>query len=492
MRVLVVGGGLAGLTAAHDLAADGHDVVLLEGAAQIGGKVRRQRVAGVQVDVGAEAMINRRREGVDLARSLGLDVVHPTGASSRIWTRGALRPLPRTLLGAPLDGDQLASSGVLSAQGVERALAEAVTPVVGDPSVGDLVAARFGDEVTDRLVEPMLGGVYAGRARDISARAAAPQLVALAERGSILAQAARLPVDGSPVFAGLVGGMTGLVDALAAGPFEVVTGVQVRGVLRVGGGFVARCARTSTTGGTSARTSTTGGTSARTSTTGGTSARTSTTGGTSARTSTTAGVERFETEVFDGVVLATPAAPTARLLSELAPVAAAELAGIDSASMAVVTLAFRRDDVPGLAATDASGFLVPPVDRRRIKASTFSFAKWGWVGDAGAAEGVLHLRTSVGRIGEEADLQATDADLVARSLGELAEAVGVHAVPVDTHVQRWGGGLPQYRPGHLDRVARIRADLARLPGLTVCGAAYDGVGIAAVIASAHRAARDLT
>ena len=392
MRVLVVGGGLAGLTAAHDLAGAGHDVVLLEGAAQLGGKVRRHRVAGVEVDVGAEAMINRRPEGVDLARSLGLDVVHPTLASSRIWTRGALRPLPRTLLGAPLDGEQLAASGVLSAQGVTRALAEVVTPVDGDPSVGDLVAARFGDEVTDRLVEPMLGGVYAGRARDISARAAAPQLVALAERGSILAQAARLPVDGSPVFAGLVGGMAGLVDALATGPFEVVTGVQVREVLRVGGGFVARCARTSTTEGTSAR------------------------------YSTTEGVERFETEVFDGVVLATPAAPTARLLAELAPVAAAELAGIDSASMAVVTLAFRRDDVPDLAATDASGFLVPPVDRRRIKASTFSFAKWGWVGDAGAAEGVLHLRTSVGRIGEEADLQATDAELVARSLGELAEA----------------------------------------------------------------------
>ena len=227
-------------------------------------------------------------------------------------------------------------------------------------------------------------------------------------------------------------------------------------------------------------------------TTGGSTARTSTTGGSTARTSTAEGVERFETEVVDAVVLATPAAPTARLLADLAPAAAAGLAGIDSASMAVVTLAFRRDDVPGLAATDASGFLVPPIDRRRIKAATFSFAKWGWVGDAGAAEGVLHLRTSVGRIGEEADLQATDAELVARSLAELAEAVGVRAAPVDTHVQRWGGGLPQYRPGHLDRVARIRADLDRVPGLVVCGAAYDGVGIAAVVGSAHRAAHDLT
>ena len=462
MRVLVVGAGLAGLTAAHDLAAAGHDVLVLEGASRIGGKLRRQRVAGVEVDVGAEAMLHRRPEGVELARSLGLDPVHPGAASSRVWTRGALRPLPRTLLGAPLDGDQLAASGVLSDAGVERALAEVVTPVEGDPSVGDLVAARFGDEVTDRLVEPLLGGVYAGRAREISARAAAPQLVALAQRGSILAQAAALPVDSSPVFAGLVGGMTGLVDALAAGPSEVVTGVQVRDVRRVAGGFVARCARTSTTDGRAV-------------------------GG-----ATAGGVQRFETEVFDAVVLATPAAPTSRLLAALAPAAAAELAGIESASMAVVTLAFRLADVPDLAATDASGFLVPPVDRRGIKAATFSFAKWDWVGEAGAAEGVLHLRTSIGRLGEEADLQATDHALVSRSLTALAAAVGVRAVPVDTHVQRWGGGLPQYRPGHLDRVARVRADLAHVPGLAVCGAAYDGVGLPAVIASARRAVRDLT
>ena len=143
VRVLVVGGGLAGLTAAHDLAGAGHDVVVLEGAARIGGKVRRQRVAGVEVDVGAEAMINRRPEGVDLARSLGLDVVHPTSASSRIWTRGALRPLPRTLLGAPLDGDQLASSGVLSdgrgRAGVGRGGdARGRRPVGGRPGGGPL------------------------------------------------------------------------------------------------------------------------------------------------------------------------------------------------------------------------------------------------------------------------------------------------------------------------------------------------------------------
>jgi len=194
-------------------------------------------------------------------------------------------------------------------------------------------------------------------------------------------------------------------------------------------------------------------------------------------------------------VLATPAAPTARLLTDLAPGAAGELAAIEAASVAVVTLAFRAGDLATVLTGDSSGFLVPPTEGRRIKASTFSFAKWGWVRAAGrgALEGndVVHLRTSLGRHREEVALQASDEELVASSLADLAEAIGLTARPVDTHVQRWGGGLPQYALGHLDRVARIRAGVARVPGLAVCGAAYDGVGIPAVIASAHRAVRDL-
>ncbi|MEJ7832143.1 MAG: FAD-dependent oxidoreductase [Nocardioides sp.] len=437
MRVVIVGAGIAGLTAAHDLAATGHDVVVLEAAAEIGGKVRRREVAGVSVDVGAEAMLNRRPEGVALARSLGLEVQHPTLASSRIWTRGALRPLPRTLMGWPLDLGQLAASGVLSDAGVRRARAGFVgEPVEGDVSVGDLVARCFGDEVTDRLVEPLLGGVYAGRARGISARAAAPGLIALAEGGP------PPPVSDEPVFAGVRGGMGALVEGLAAGPFEVRTGVVVQEVARTDGGFEARFAHASTSA--------------------------------------------------DAVVLATPAAPTARLLADLAPSASAELAAIESASVVVVTLAFAAADMVEQVAT-ASGFLVPPVDGRTIKAATFSFAKWDWVRQAGrAADDVVLLRTSLGRHGEATALQASDEELIAWSLHDLAAATGLSARPVDTWVQRWGGGLPQYAVGHLDRVARIRADVARVPGrLAVCGAAYDGVGIAAVIASAHRAAAEI-
>ena len=390
-------------------------------------------------------MLNRRPEGVELARSLGLDVVHPAVASSRIWTRGELRPLPRTLLGAPLDLDQLAASGVLSAAGLARAGAEVVEPVTGDPTVGELVAARFGDEVTDRLVEPLLGGVYAGRAREISARAAAPQLVALAERGSILEQAGALPVDTSPVFAGLVGGMGGLVEALAAG-LDVRTG-------RAGAGDQAGRVR--------------------------------------------------RLRGLDTLDHRQPAGDRARGPASSSPCPQLRPPGCWGSWRRRPPASWRRSTTrrwpwsrwpsgsTTWSPTDASGFLVPPVDGRRIKASTFSFAKWQWVGAAGAAAGVVHLRTSIGRHREEASLQVTDAELVAGSLADLGEALGLRATPVDTHVQRWGGGLPQYAVGHLDRVARIRADVARVPGLAVCGAAYDGVGIAAVIASAHRAAADL-
>ena len=442
MRVVVVGAGIAGLVAARDLVTSGHDVVVLEAADHAGGKIRRATVGGVEVDVGAEAMVNRRPDGVALAAELGLDVVHPTSASSRIWTRGALRALPRTLLGAPLDLDQLAASGILSADGVRRAAAEVTGHVEAgeDVSVGGLVAAHFGDEVTDRLVEPLLGGVYAGHAREISARAAIPQLVAMAERGSILEQGRALPVSAEPMFAGLVGGMGGLVETLA-GPLDVRLDTTVREVRRTPDGFEL------TTGPTPAA----------------------------------------RVETADAVVLAVPAAPASRLLGDLAPVASSELGRIDYASMAVVTLALARADVPGHLG-EASGFLVPPVDGRRIKAATFSFAKWGWVREAGAAEGVVLLRTSLGRLGEERVLQRTDEDLVADSLADLRDAIGLEAAPVDAFVQRWGGGLPQYAVGHLDRIARVRRALGDVAGLAVCGAAYDGVGVAACIASGRAAA----
>ncbi|TNM40439.1 FAD-binding protein [Nocardioides albidus] len=443
-RAVVVGAGIAGLTAARALAEAGLDVLVLEATGRPGGKLRAGTVAGVTVDVGAEAMIHRRPEGTALATQLGLPITHPTAAGSRVWTRDALRRLPRTVMGAPVDLDDLAETGILSPEGLERARHQVVVRPDGDVSVGELVAARYGEEVVDRLVEPLLGGVYAGQARRISAGSAAPQLLDLLSRPEVVLPP---PAAGAPpVFAGIDGGMWRLPAALDADVRErpsaaIRYDAPVTAARRTAQGFAV----TTPTG----------------------------------------------DEAAELLVLATPAAPTARLLDELVPAAAADLAGIAYASVALVTLAFRCDD-PGVAETldtGASGFLVPPVDGRRVKASTFSFAKWDWVRRAG--EGLLVLRTSLGRLGEETTLQVPDDTLVRASLADLAEATGLTAAPVDTVVQRWGGGLPQYWVGHADRIARVRGAVAQVPGLALCGAAYDGVGIPATIGSAQRAVADL-
>ncbi len=429
-------------------------MVVLEASSRVGGSLRTAEVGGVVVDVGAEAMLNRRPEAVALAREVGLgdDLVHPATISANLWNRGRLVPMPRTLMGVPVDLRAL--DGVISAKGLARAAMDAVLPPTDlgdrDISVGDLVEERLGKEVVDRLVEPLLGGVYAGHAREISARAAVPQLVALLDRDRSLTRAAAAATsapseDAPPVFAGIRGGVARLPEALMrASGATIRTGATVRTLARrPAGGW-----------------------------------------------NLVVGSTRDPEVVHaDAVVLATPARATARLLSDVAPASALDLGRIEYASMAIVTLAFPARAFPEVA---GSGFLVPPVDGRAVKASTFSFAKWDWVRSAGSGSGdadaILVLRCSLGRHREERALQHTDEELVEIALHDLTDAIGLSVRPVDSHVQRWGGALPQYAVGHLDRVAAVRRELETLSGLAVCGSAYDGVGIPACIASAELAA----
>jgi oxygen-dependent protoporphyrinogen oxidase len=457
-RIVVVGGGIAGLTAARRLrlARPGAEVLLLEAADRVGGKLRRVQVAGSWIDVGAEAMLARRAEGLDEVGALGMTdlLIHPLTTAALLRNRGVNRPLPsRTLMGMPTDLDALAASGLLGPQTLQRIGSEPESgpypALTADVSVGDLVAARFGEEVVDRLVDPLLGGVYAGHAHAISLQAALPGLAArlMSVGGSLLAAAREAigtapgAAPAGPVFASLEGGLARLPETLAdAGGFTVRLGVAVRQLHRAGSGFRL-----------------------------------------------VVGPVPAAEELFaDAVVLACPAGKAAPLLSGVAPVASAELAGIETASMAIVTLAFRG--LPAGSLPPGSGLLIPTVEGLAAKAMTFSSQKWPGVG---AASGVTLLRASLGRAGEEQVLQAADDELVATVRRELAEVTGLDAVPLDQHVQRWGGALPQYAVGHPDRVARIRAALARVPGLAVCGASYDGVGIPACIGSARLAADKL-
>jgi protoporphyrinogen/coproporphyrinogen III oxidase len=186
----------------------------------------------------------------------------------------------------------------------------------------------------------------------------------------------------------------------------------------------------------------------------------------------------------DAVVLAVPAAPAARLLADAVPVASAQLASIEAASMAIVTTAWQPADAQPPA---GSGYLVPAVYGRPVKAVTFASAKWAHL----AGPDTVVVRSSIGRHGDTAVLQRDDTDLVAAVVAELTSYAGFSGTPIDVRVTRWGGGLPQYAVGHRDRVARIRSAVAAVPGLAVCGATYDGVGVPACIRTGRAAAMEM-
>jgi protoporphyrinogen/coproporphyrinogen III oxidase len=463
-HVVVIGGGIAGLSAAFFLRDEPVRVTVLEGSPRLGGKLSASDVAGVAMDEGAEALLARRPEGIELVTAVGLggDLVPAGATSSAIYTRGAMRSLPRRqFMGVPADLDELSATGVISAEGVTRARDESTgSGEAGDTSVTEYIGARLGVEIVDRLVDPLLGGVYAGRSEDLSFLATLAPLAAAAPghatltgaAASLLPPAPARPPAGAapaggpaakpaPVFVSLTTGIGALPEAVSkASGADVRTSAMVRELRRTPTGWRL----------------------------------------------TVGSAAEPEYLDADAVIIAAPAAPAARLLRDSAGDAAARLAEIPYASMAIITLAFRAEDFP---AQQRSGYLVPAVDGRAVKAVTFSTVKWPHL----AAQAPVHIvRCSVGRSGDVAVLQRDDEDLAALAAAELAGAIGITATPVARRVTRWGGGLPQYNVGHLDRVAAIRAAVAGQPGLAVAGAAYDGVGIPACVATARSAAAQVT
>ncbi len=456
---MVVGGGISGLAAAWFLrreSPEGVHVTVLETSETVGGKLRVSDLAGVPVDEGAESLLLRRPEAVDLVHAVGLGDDHedPATTTAMLWTRGAMHPMPTgTVMGIPGDLRQVATTGLLTGRELSRIPLDSWLPrtrYAEDVSVGRYVTARLGRAVLDRLVEPLLGGVYAGRADQLSLEATLPQLAPHARRQRSLLAAVRTSrtsrtsagsAEGA-VFGAPRGGVGRLPAAVAqASGASIRTGVVVRELARTPKGWRLTVGPTS----------------------------------------------RPEEILADAVILAVPAAGAARLLRAEVPVAASELAQVRSASMAVLALAFAATSFP--TPPVGSGFLVPPIDGRTVKAVTFSSSKWGWY--AAEAPGVVVVRASVGRLGEEEVLQRDDADVVDLALADLTDALGVTAPPLDARLTRWGGGLPQYAVGHRARVDRVRAAVAAQPGLAVCGAAYDGVGVAACIATAQRAADEV-
>jgi oxygen-dependent protoporphyrinogen oxidase len=446
--VAVIGGGVAGMAAALDLAAAGVDVALLEAGDRLGGKVRTGSLAGVAMDLGPDSFLARRPEAVRLCTELGLagDLVPPAATSAGVWSRGRVRTLPAgQVLGVPTDPVALARSGVVSPLGAARAALELAWPgrPLGeeeDEAVGSLIGRRFGREVAERLVDPLLGGINAGNTDSLSVEAAAPQLAAAARRSRSLVRGLRggPPPAPGPVFLTHPGGLAVVVGALAARLGELGVAVSLSCPVeavepRPAGGY-----RLATAGG--------------------------------------------ELEV-DGVVLAVPAPAAARLLVGIAPGAAPVLTDVRAASVVLVGLAYRRGDAP--VDPVGSGFLVPRPEARLMTACSWASAKWAHLG----ADGVVRLRVSAGRVDDPRAMAMDDDDVVERLQVELAAALGVEADPLDVVVARWPDGFPQYAPGHLHRIAGVHAELDRAaPGVALAGAGLGGVGLPACIGSGRAAA----
>lgn len=453
-RVVVVGGGIAGLSAALRLReglGGRAEITVVDQAERLGGKLRTAPFGSASLEAGAESFLVRAPDGAPSAAvrlaervDLGDALRHPTTGQAALALDGELRPIPAgTLMGVPADPAAVSGVAAPVADGDRDGGHPLLAPGV-DVSVGALVRARLGEQVLDRLVDPLLGGVYAGRADGLSLAATVPALAEACRSeptltGAVRAALARRRTSGGPVFATVDGGMSRLVEAVArASGARLRLGTPVRELHRAGPGWRLVLG------------------------------------------------PRPAPEVLDAdaVVLAVPARPASRLLAGVSPDAAADIGVLDYASVALVALAVRGARLPEL-----SGFLVPASEGYAVKALTIFTTKWGHLG---GPDGLALLRASVGRYGDEAVLQRTDRDLAELVHAELGKLLGTPLpVPEWTRVSRWGGALPQYAPGHTDRVARARSALAELPGLAVAGAGYDGVGIPACVHSGEDAAGQL-
>lgn len=462
--VVVIGAGITGLAAAHRLHADHRclEVVVLETSGRTGGMIATEPFDNVALDCAADAFLARVPEAVALCTELGLadQLVHPATGSALVLADGQLRRLPAGLvLGVPTDLDALAASGIVSQAGVARAAADldrvasnldlpggSATSGPADQSVGSLVRRRLGDEVFDRLVAPLLGGVNAGDADQLSLAAGAPQLAEVAGAPSLIAalrQRAPAPGTAAPVFAGLPTGTGSLVNALvAAMPSGTVrTGTTVTAVTALAGGGFAIDVDGDDSGRIRA----------------------------------------------DAVIMALPAHGAAALVDALPGDLGHVANGLEAlqwASVAMVALAVDTDHLHH--PLDASGYLVPVAERRTVTAASFASSKWAHLSRPGRAL----LRVSAGHATDDSALAMTDAELIAAIESDLGDHLGLDAPCAAARVTRWNQALPQYRPGHLERARSWQHDVWNThPGLWLTGASFEGLGIPACIRQAGAAAR---
>jgi protoporphyrinogen/coproporphyrinogen III oxidase len=443
MKLVVVGGGISGLATAHAVSGlvppDSVEIEVREADDRVGGKLKTSPFAGVPgVDEGADAFLARVPEATALARRVGLgDVLtSPTAARAAVIWRGRLHPIPDGLvLGVPASVVRLATSGLLSWRGKVRAAVEPLIPAQ-DPgdSLGALVRHRLGDEVHERLVDALVGTIY-GADTDRFSLAMVPQLADLAAGGrSLLLNARRMRTAATtptgPLFLAPRAGMGALAEAVA-------DSARAQGVKILLSAPVTEVARDGTRW-------------------------------------------RIDGEPADAVVVATPAAATAPVLTGGAPELARLMATMDHAGVAIVTVAV--DDWPERL-RGYSGYLVPKPEQTAVTAVSFASQKWAHWRPPADREIV---RVSLGRDGLPVD-DFDDTELVSAAVGALDRDLGLDAQPADVRVSRWPASFPQYRPHHRQWLDRV--DAAVPAGLFVTGASYRGIGIPACVAQAMATAR---
>jgi oxygen-dependent protoporphyrinogen oxidase len=453
-NVVVVGGGLAGLAAAQRVRerAPSCQVTLVEATERVGGSIRTERANGFLIEAGADSFLTEKPWALDLCRRLGLEdrLIRTRDEERRTFVvrNGRLHPLPDGfLLMAPTRLMPLVASPLFTPLGKLRMALDLVLPrgpARADESLASFVGRRFGREALDRVVQPLIGGIYTADPERLSVAATMPRFLDMErrDRSVILAmrrQARAAATAGSgarwSLFASFVDGMQTLIDALAQRLPEGALRLRTR---------VASLARVPSGG-------------------------------------WRLGLADGSEVQADAVVLATPSFVSAELLRPLDGAAADVLAGIAYASSAIVTVAYARDHVPH--PLDGFGFVVPAIEGRPAIAGSFTSVKYA----GRAPAGQVLLRIFMGGALAEHVAELDDAALLAAAQRELRELLGITAEPSLTRIARHSRAMPQYAVGHLERVAAIEAAVGRLGMLAIAGSAYRGVGVPDCIASGERA-----
>ncbi|WP_422926359.1 protoporphyrinogen oxidase [Singulisphaera sp. PoT] len=462
-RIVVVGGGLSGLTAAHRLSQHmggsypPFEIIVLEAKDRVGGAIWTRREGGFTLEGGADSFITNKPWGVDLCRELGLsDRLIGTDSRHRrsfVVRQGKLCPVPEGfVLMAPHRLGPLLTSPILSWRGKMRMLFDLVIPRKGDDgdeSLATFVKRRFGREALDRLIQPLVGGIYTADPNELSLKATLPQFLRMEqEHGSLIRAAFRQSREARSAEKNSSGARYGLFVSLDEGmetlPRELVAALP-RGTVRTNSP-VRRISRTDP-------------------------------------------ISPWRVELLDGdpimahvVILTTEAHASARLIDGYDPALALQLRSIPYASSAIVNFAFRRDQVSH--PMDGFGAVVPAVEGRNILAISFLSVKF----PSRAPEGSVLMRVFLGGATQPELFDREDDELVAIARTELGELLGVKGEPLLVEVGRHSRAMPQYTLGHTDRVSAIREQLAKHSCLALAGNAFDGVGIPDCIRGARIAA----